>query len=146
MLRPWAEVLRGHGVRPDRPRPPGHCPFCGGLAVLACWRPASGAVGNTRLLLCDSCGLEWPAARSACPACGEEDPRKLPSFTSPEHPAARIEACASCRKYLKAIDLTVDARAVAEVDDLGTLALDSWALAHGYTRLEPWLGASSAAP
>ena len=53
--------------------------------------------------------------------------------------AVRIEACETCKRYAKSIDLTLDARPIAEVDDLATLALDLWAQEEGYTRIEPGL-------
>ncbi len=63
----------------------------------------------------------------------------LPAYTTDRHPAVRIEACATCRAYVKSIDLTVDARAIPEVDDLLSLSLDVWATDRGYSRLEPGL-------
>lgn len=139
MLRPWAEVLRAHAVTPDRPHLPGHCPFCGGAPALGCRRLAAQGEGVQRFLICISCGLEWPWSRIRCPVCFEADPHKLPSFTSPLRPVARIEACETCRKYVKVIDLTEDARPLPEVDDLDSLALDLWAVEEGFTRIEPGL-------
>ncbi len=53
----------------------------------------------------------------------------------------RIEACETCRNYVKSLDLTLDARPVPEVDDLVSLAMDLWAVEEGWTRLEPgWAG------
>jgi FdhE protein len=49
----------------------------------------------------------------------------------------RIEACESCRRYLKSIDLTLDARPLPEVDDLLSIVLDLWAEEQGYSRIEP---------
>jgi FdhE protein len=48
-----------------------------------------------------------------------------------------VEACDSCRHYLKAIDLTLDGLAVPEVDELASVALDLWAAENGYTKLAP---------
>jgi FdhE protein len=64
---------------------------------------------------------------------------KLPSFQSEHYPAARIEACETCRRYVKSIDLTVDGRAIPEVDDLLSLSMDLWTVREGFTRLEPGL-------
>ena len=69
----------------------------------------------------------------------EEDPRTLPSFRSETYPAVRIEACETCRRYVKSIDLTVDARAIPEVDDLVSLGMDLWAQEQGFARIEPGL-------
>ena len=46
------------------------------------------------------------------------------SFGSETHPTVRIEACETCRRYVKSIDLTVDARAIPEVDDLVSVGMD----------------------
>ena len=72
-----------------------------------------------------------------CPNCGEENHEKLPVYTTKEFPHIRVEACDSCRHYLKAIDLTVDGLAVPEVDEIASVALDLWAAENGYTKLVP---------
>jgi len=64
---------------------------------------------------------------------------KLPSFQSERYPATRIEACETCRRYVKSIDLTVDGRAIPEVDDVVSLSMDLWAAGEGFPRLEPGL-------
>ena len=51
----------------------------------------------------------------------------------------RVEACDTCKRYLKSIDLSLDARPIPEVDDLASLALDLWAVEEGYERIEPGL-------
>jgi FdhE protein len=95
--------------------------------------------GAQSFLGCAQCGHEWPSGRIRCAACGEDAPAKLAAFQSDRHPMARIETCATCRAYVKSIDLTIDARCVPEVDDLLSLSLDIWATHQGYTRLEPGL-------
>ena len=50
-----------------------------------------------------------------------------------------MEACETCHRYVKSVDLTLDARAVPEVDELRSLSLDLWAIERGYVRLEPGL-------
>ena len=92
-----------------------------------------------RTLICALCGYEWQSLRIKCPACGEEDPKKLPVFSAQERLGARVEACETCRGYVKSIDLTLDARQIPEIDDLATLALDLWAAEQGFERLEPGL-------
>jgi FdhE protein len=76
---------------------------------------------------------------SHCPACSEQNPDKLPCFRSNRHPAARIEACETCRSYVKSLDLTEDGRLIPEVDDLVSLAMDLWATEEGFKRIEPGL-------
>jgi formate dehydrogenase maturation protein FdhE len=136
LLRPYVELLHALGVRPE-PGGRGGCGFCGGGFASAVRRPLGDSA--RRALVCALCGAEEAVGRIQCPACAEGDPAKLPTFASERHPAARIEACASCRLYLKSIDLGVDGRAHAEVDDLASLALDLWAQDEGYRRLEPGL-------
>ncbi len=139
LLRPYVEVLAGLGITPDRPRPPGHCPFCGGPPWIAARRSASEADGAQRDLGCSLCGGEWPFTRIRCPSCLQEDPEKLPSFQSETHPTVRIEACEACHGYVKSIDLTLDGRAIPEVDDLVSLGMDLWAAQEGFMRIEPGL-------
>jgi FdhE protein len=139
MLRPYAEVLRAHEIVPDHAHARGRCPFCGGAPWIACRRGGGESAGAARSLVCALCGLEWPFQRIMCPACFEADPDKLPAFTSEAIPTARLEACETCRRYIKSIDLSQDARAVPEVDDLASLALDLWAGEERFTRMEPGL-------
>ena len=140
LLRPYAEVLRAFDLAPVRqPAGAGACAFCGGLPWIA-WRVSSGSSeGAQRFLGCALCGGEWSAGRVRCPSCAEEQPDKLASFQSERHPTVRIETCASCRAYVKSIDLTIDARAIPEVDDLLSLSMDLWAAEEGYARIEPGL-------
>jgi formate dehydrogenase maturation protein FdhE len=138
LLRPYVEVLAALDLRPDRPAAAGRCPFCRGLPWIA-WRAGAENEGAQRFFGCSLCGGGWPAGRIRCADCGEERPDRLASFGSERYPAARIETCASCRVYVKSIDLTLDARAIPEVDDLVSVSLDLWAGEEGYARLEPGL-------
>jgi FdhE protein len=138
-LRPYVEALAALRLTPDRLRRPGHCPFCGGAPWIAARRAASDGDGGQRVLGCALCGGEWAVGRIRCVCCEEEDPEKLPSFQSQTHPTVRIEACEACRRYVKSLDLTLDARAIPEVDDLVSLSMDLWAAREGFTRIEPGL-------
>jgi FdhE protein len=139
VLRPYVEVLAGLGIAPSRPRREGRCPFCGGGPWVAARRAGAEGDGAGRFLGCGLCGGEWPFARIRCPSCAEQDPERLPSFRGDAHPTVRIEACESCRRYVKSIDLTADARAIPEVDDLLSLGMDLWAVEQGFERIEPGL-------
>jgi len=139
LLQPYAEVLRARKINPDRIHSRGHCPFCGGAAWISSRKSAPDADSGFRYLGCSLCGLEWNFNRLSCPACGEEDPHKLPIFQSDVHKAVRLETCETCRRYVKSIDLTVDARPIPPVDDLVSLSMDLWAAEEGYTRIEPGL-------
>jgi FdhE protein len=125
------------GAAPPEPQPgipPNLCPRCGEKPVAAVLRPEG--EGAKRSLLCGVCLQEWDFRRVLCPNCGEEDTAKLPVFGAQEFPQVRIEACDTCKCYLKAIDLTKDGHAVPEVDELAALALDLWAVEKGYHKLQ----------
>ena len=111
------------------------CPFCGENPVVAILRPEGD--GAKRFLLCSLCLTEWEFRRLLCPNCGEEDKDKLPIYTAEEFPHIRLEACDTCRGYIKSVDLTRNGLAVAEVDELASVPLDLWAAENGYTKLQP---------
>ena len=111
------------------------CPICGSLPVVAALREEG--QGARRSLLCALCFHEWDYLRIQCPSCEENRFDALPVYT-PDAPAnARIDACDSCRTYIKTIDLSRDGLAVPTVDDLASLPLDLWARKRGYHRLYP---------
>jgi formate dehydrogenase maturation protein FdhE len=139
VLRPYVEFLRSINLAPDRVHRRGQCPFCGGMPWVAARREGSLMEGARRMLACALCGGEWSFGRILCPSCLEEDPHKLPHFGNDRHPTVRIEACETCHRYVKSIDLSEDARPIPEVDDLVSLAMDLWAGEQGYTRIEPGL-------
>jgi FdhE protein len=139
ILRPYVEFLRSVNVAPDRVHRRGQCPFCGGSPWVSARREGSLMEGAKRMLVCGLCGSEWLFGRILCPSCFEGDPHKLPSFQNEKSPSVRIEACDTCQRYVKSIDLSEDARPIPEVDDLVSLAMDLWATEQGYTRIEPGL-------
>lgn len=110
------------------------CPLCGRQAQCAALRPEGD--GGKRYLCCSSCLTQWQFRRILCPVCGESDATKLPRY-SPEEPAAvRVEACDTCKSYLKSFDLTLNGWIVPEVDEVATVALDIWAAENGYRKIE----------
>jgi formate dehydrogenase maturation protein FdhE len=140
-LQPYARTLRETGRSPER-GVSGTCVFCGSGAWISSRRippgPGTGE-GALRMLHCALCAFAWQVGRIRCPACGEEDPEKLPSFTAPQHLGVRVESCDTCKVYVKSIDLSLDARRVPEIDELVSLSLDLWAVEQGYQRMEPGL-------
>jgi len=73
-----------------------------------------------------------------CPACGEESVDKLPVYVAEgaeELQHVRVEACDTCRHYIKTIDLTKNGRAVPVVDELAAIPLSLWAAENGYTKV-----------
>lgn len=137
LLQPYAAQLRERKITPDRVHSRGHCPFCGAAAWISARKAAADAEAGVRFLGCSLCGLEWNFNRVSCPACGEEDPHQLPIYRTDAHPTVRIETCETCRRYVKSIDMTADARPVPSVDDLLSLSMDLWAQDEGFVRIEP---------
>ena len=90
-----------------------------------------------RSLVCFYCFLEWEFPRTLCPSCPEDKPEKLPRYTAQEIPWMRVEACDSCKKYVKSVDLTLNWEADPIVDELASTPLDVIARDHGYAKLTP---------
>jgi FdhE protein len=111
------------------------CPICASAPVVAALREEGH--GARRTLVCSLCFTEWDYRRIQCPACEENRFDALPVYTADAPVNARIDACDSCRTYIKTIDLTKDGLAVPTVDDLASLPLDLWARDRGYQRLYP---------
>ena len=113
------------------------CPFCGGAPQLSFLlaKESSSESGN-RDLLCATCLTSWEFRRIVCANCGEERPAKLSYFHSAEFDHIRIEACDSCKHYIKGVDLTRLGLAVPSVDEIYAAPLDLWAREHGYTKIE----------
>jgi FdhE protein len=140
LLQPYARWLAESRATPiDRAleRREDRCPFCAGkpqLALLYAQEPSSEA--GTRNLLCSTCFTVWPFKRVLCANCGEERPAKLAYFHTPEYDHARVEACDSCRHYIKAIDLTKFGLAAPLVDEVAAAPLDLWAREKGWKKIE----------
>jgi formate dehydrogenase maturation protein FdhE len=113
------------------------CPFCGGnpqVSFLDAKEPS--AESGNRYLICATCLSSWKFRRVVCVNCGEERPEKLAYFHSPEFDHVRIEACDTCRHYLKGVDLTRFGLAAPIVDEVGAAPLDLWAREHGFEKIE----------
>jgi FdhE protein len=140
LLQPYVHWLAETRTPPvDRELAGGErtCPFCGGRPQLSFLQAKeSTAESGNRDLLCATCLSSWEFRRVVCASCGEERPAKLGYFHSPEFDHIRIEACDSCKHYLKGIDLTRLGLAVPLVDEIYAAPLDLWAREHGYTKIE----------
>jgi FdhE protein len=139
-LQPYARWLAESGWRPvDRvfERHESRCPFCGGRPQVSFLqaKEASAESGN-RDLICATCLTTWPFRRVVCAYCCEERPAKLGYFHSPEFGHIRVEACDTCNRYIKGVDLTRLGLAVPLVDEVVSAPLDLWAQEHGYTKIE----------
>jgi len=134
VLQPYVEFLSEKSA-PHSQSVASVCPFCGTKPVLSMHRQEGD--GGRRSLLCFLCATEWPFRRILCPSCGEEDKEKLPVISAAEFDFVRIEACNTCKMYVKAVDLTKNGHAIPQVDEIATMSLDLWAAEHGYTKLQP---------
>jgi formate dehydrogenase accessory protein FdhE len=113
------------------------CPQCGGKPQLSFLqnKEVTAESGN-RDLICAKCLSSWPFRRVVCANCGEEEPAKLAYFQSPSIDHVRVEACDTCKHYLKSVDLTRLGTAQPLVDEVAAAPLDLWATDHGYTKIE----------
>lgn len=109
------------------------CSACGGLPQMSVLRPEGD--GGRRWLLCSLCLREWVYRRVVCPWCGEEDKEKLPRYAAEECAHVRVEGCDTCKRYLKAVDLTIAGRAVPLIDEVALAVLDVWANNQGFTKI-----------
>ncbi len=139
VLQPYANCLATQRIPPgDRNLPKGDnvCPFCGGAPQLSILEQAADAQSGGRQLLCGTCFTTWPFRRVLCAKCGEEDERQLGYFHSPAYDHLRVDACETCKHYLKSVDLTRLGLAVPIVDEVAGAPLDLWARDRGYEKIE----------
>lgn len=140
MLQPYGQWLSETRIAPlDRAslaRAENCCRFCGGLPQLSVLTGGGELEGGGRSLLCATCLTTWPFRRVVCAWCGEEDEKRLGYFQAPEFDHLRVDACDTCRRYLKTVDLTRLGLAVPIVDEVAGAALDLWARERGYEKIE----------
>jgi len=148
----------------DDPSPRGdrRCPRCGGPPQLSFRIDAEDRlVSGRRHLACARCGQSWIYSGSSCPSCGETSGSRRTVYAERRHgpvvgrdgddheasgvaradaamfPHLRVDACATCERYLIDVDLGRDTRAVPEVDELAALPLDLYATEHGLSKITP---------
>lgn len=96
------------------------CPVCGSMPVLSVLD-----AGANRSLICGFCWSEWKVERIQCPFCHETNSRKLHYKYFDEEKEYRIDACDSCRSYLKTIDTReMDRAFYAPLESLVSAHLD----------------------
>jgi formate dehydrogenase accessory protein FdhE len=134
-LQPYAAFVAGRTAVPPVLATPRACPLCGGRPLFGVLRLEGD--GGKRCMVCSFCGYEWEFRRILCPTCGEEEEKKLPVYVAEQIPHVRVEACETCKFFVRTIDLTKDGHAVPVVDDLAAIPLTLWADEHGYSRLQP---------
>jgi FdhE protein len=135
-LQPLAEIAPSESLPHSKSMASGsRCPLCGARPLLGVLRPEGD--GGKRFLLCSFCLKEWEFRRILCSTCGEESESKLPVFVAEQFPHIRVEACDTCKFYLRTVNLTKDGNAVPIVDDLAAIPLSLWANEQNYTRAQP---------
>jgi hypothetical protein len=133
VLQPYVDYL---AHRADTPAPVVRrpiCPFCGSKPLVGVLRPEG--EGAKRSLICSFCFTEWDYLRIACPACEESRDDKMCVYTASSFELVRVEACETCRTYIKTVDLTKNGLAIPEVDELAAIPLTLWADGQGYTKI-----------
>jgi len=133
-LQPYAASIRLRSNMRFNGPTPYLCPSCKRKPGLGVLRPLGD--GGQRSLICSFCLAEWEFRRIVCPGCGEENHAKLPVYTAEELQHVRVEACDSCRSYIKTVDMTKSGRAEPIVDEMASIPLDLWAQKQGYTKLQ----------
>lgn len=133
LLQPFAESLAARG-HPDTESTVSSCPFCSARPVAGILRGEG--EGAKRSLLCSLCATEWQYRRIVCPNCGEENKDQLPVYLADDLEYVRVDACDTCRTYIKSVDLTKNGHAVPIVEELATLTLTLWAEENGYAKRE----------
>jgi FdhE protein len=111
----------------------GYCPVCGSPPAIG-WLEGDGQ----RHLSCSFCWHMWPVNRAVCLFCGNRSQEGLLYLYSEEEKEYRIDACGSCRKYLKTVDTRVLNRQVyPALEQVASLHLDLKAAEEGYTAVWP---------
>lgn len=131
-LQPYGQLLDQNVAISER-----RCPVCGGKPQLSVLQnKESAAESGNRDLMCAKCLAVWPFRRAVCANCGEEHPSKIGYFHSSTINLVRVEACDTCKHYLKGVDLTRLGTAQPLVDEVAAAPLDLWATEHGYKKIE----------
>jgi FdhE protein len=133
LFQPYAERLAWAMTSRSADSSTSVCPVCDARPQVAVLRPEGD--GGKRFLVCSFCSTEWEFRRILCPVCGEVDHQKLPRYSAEDFNAVRVEACDTCKYYLKSVDMTVDGLAVPLVDEIATAPLDVWAMEQGFNKI-----------
>lgn len=108
------------------PQPTTSCPVCAGEPDFTVWS------ARGRHLVCSRCAGRWPYPEERCAFCDEARPTARRSFASQSR-TYRVEACNTCRRYLKGFDERRATRPlILSVDAIATLPLDAAAIQMGF--------------
>ncbi len=125
-------AARGLAEHPSPGWAHGYCPVCAAWPILVELR----GLDRSRRLRCGRCATDWAIPWLRCAYCGEARHECLGSLVpQAEMETRRVETCASCHGYLKAVT-TLEAFSPVEllVRDLETVELDLIALDRGFAR------------
>lgn len=134
-LQPYAEFVAERTLPPPRTGNSATCPICDAEPVVAVLREEQ--LGGKRTFICSLCSYEWEFPRVVCPGCGEDRNEALCVYRSELFEHIRVDACDTCKTYVKTVDLTKNGLAIPVVDELASLPLTLWAQEHGYNKLQP---------
>jgi FdhE protein len=132
--RPYFSVLRERSAAAGNRWDSGRCPVCSGAPALAAIES-----DESRLLFCPYCGARGAFRRTGCPICLEEDTSRITLLTVEGEAHLRIDACESCRFYLKtATGEGLRGRPfVPDLTDIVSIPLDIIAQSRGFIRSGP---------
>jgi FdhE protein len=117
-LQRTAEVLQQRVSLEKWMRPV--CPVCAAEPEFSVITPA-----GERQLVCGRCHVRWLFSPITCPYCGNEDRTRIKSMATPDG-IYRVMICASCTRYIKALDGRKATRPLLPYLDLiATLPLDA---------------------
>jgi FdhE protein len=107
----------------------GYCPACGS------WPALAEVASSHRVLRCSFCAFAWELPAYRCVHCGEEGEKFVTAAPIEGRPDRRLELCAGCGAYLKAVDVpALSPFPLIAIADLETMELDLAAMERGYTR------------
>jgi FdhE protein len=108
----------------------GYCPACGS------WPALVEAAEGRRALRCSFCAGTWVLPPEVCVYCGKGG-TSFATLAPPDgRTDRRVETCAACRGYLKAVDaVELSPFPLLAIADLDTMDLDVMAMERGFGRL-----------
>lgn len=106
-----------------------NCPICGSQPSMALTNERE----NTRQLWCELCDTVWDFAPIICPFCFNKNLHTIKHIFPPETSANRVDACDSCKYYIKVVDIQLSpSEHNLIVDNISTFHLDVYATMCGY--------------
>ena len=127
-MRPYLArcAMAVHASLDHLPGATSSCPVCAGEPDFTVWS------ARGRQLVCSRCTGRWPYPEERCAFCEETRTTARRSFASQSR-TYRVEACNTCRRYLKGYDERRSARPlILSVDAIATLPLDAAAIQMGF--------------